>query len=65
MGINMITLEEKIIILTRMIEGIDETISLIDLSWTGNIEGKMSNQQVYDNLISERDTYSQLLAELQ
>lgn len=61
----MITLEEKIIILTRMIEGIDETISLIDLSWTGNIEGKMSNQQVYDNLISERDTYSQLLAELQ
>lgn len=65
MGINMITLEEKIIILTRMIEGIDNNISLIDLSWTGSIEGKMSNQQVYDNLISERDTYSQLLAELQ
>lgn len=61
----MITLEEKIIILTRMIEGIDNNISLIDLSWTGSIEGKMSNQQVYDNLISERDTYSQLLAELQ
>lgn len=65
MGINMITLEEKIIILTRMIEGIDNNISLIDLAWTGSIEGKMSNQQVYDNLISERDTYSQLLAELQ
>jgi hypothetical protein len=65
MGINMITLEEKAIILSRMIAGVDLVISTIDLSWTETVDGKMSNQQVYDNLISEKNTYSQLLAELQ
>jgi len=61
----MITLEDKARILQAMITGIDTVIPTIDLSWTEVVDGKMSNQQVYDNLISAKNTYSQLLAELQ
>jgi len=61
-GHDMITLEDKKRILQAKINAIDITIPLIEEYEP--VEGKPSYQQVLDNLLSEKNTYSQLLAEL-
>jgi hypothetical protein len=58
----MIRLEDKKRILKAKINSIEMTIPLIEEH--ESVEGKPSHQEILDNLISEKNTYVQLLAEL-
>jgi len=63
-GSNMLNREDKIRILNGKINEVSNLINLIEPYKDGVSENKPSNQYVLDGLISEKNTYSQLLAEL-
>jgi hypothetical protein len=63
-GHDMINTEDKYRILSGKIKEIEGLISWITPYKDESIEGKLSNQEILDNLISEKNTYSQMLAEL-
>jgi hypothetical protein len=60
----MLNIDKKIEILNGKIERLNFLISEIEPFKEEAPEGKPSNQSILDNHISERNTYSQLLAEL-
>jgi hypothetical protein len=60
----MLNREDKIRILNGKINEVSNLINLIEPYKDGVSENKPSNQYVLDGLISEKNTYSQLLAEL-
>lgn len=63
-GHNMINIEDKKEILNGKIERLNFLISEIEPFKEEAPEGKISNQLILDNHISEKNTYTQLLAEL-
>jgi len=60
----MLDTSKKIEVLNGKIERLNFLISEIEPFKEEAPEGKPSNQSILDNYISERNTYSQLLAEL-
>jgi len=60
----MINTEDKIRILNGKINEVSNLIDWLTPYKDESLEGKPSNQEILDNLISEKNTYSQLLAEL-
>jgi hypothetical protein len=60
----MINREDKIRILNGKINEVSNLINWIEPYKNEVSENKLSNQYVLDGLISEKNTYSQLLAEL-
>jgi hypothetical protein len=60
----MINTEDKIRILNGKINEVSNLIDWISPYKDEVLEGKPSNQEILDNLISEKNTYNQLLAEL-
>ena len=60
----MINTEDKYRIISSKIKEIEGLISWITPYKDESKEGKLSNQEILDNLISEKNTYIQLLSEL-
>ena len=60
----MINTQDKIRILNGKINEVSNLINWITPYKDESLEGKLSNQKILDNLISEKNTYSQMLAEL-